>query len=179
MPGDMHRNMLKRTVRSEPDKNQVKAEKERIYAPLHNRPSDSIGWKELNMGISKIMKNYCGEIKHDELLKIGLKQLENYENLIASGTFAYNPHELMRLLEVFDILTVSEIILNSCLRRKSSLKALRFLKYNSSDNVDLRKLITVRQVNNEVVSGELDVDFFGDLNENYEKHNEKYVREKN
>ena len=31
------------------------------------------------MGISKIMKNYCGEIKHDELLKTGLKQLKDYE----------------------------------------------------------------------------------------------------
>ena len=27
---------------------------------------------------------------------------------IVSETYAYNPHELVRLLEVFDILTVSE-----------------------------------------------------------------------
>ena len=46
-----------------PDKIQIRNEKERVYCPLHNQPSNSIGWKELNMGISKIMKNYCGEIK--------------------------------------------------------------------------------------------------------------------
>jgi hypothetical protein len=79
--------------KQDPDKKQINEEKERIYCPLHNKPSDSIGWKELNMGISKIMKNYCGEIKHDELLKIGLEQLDDYESRIVSETYAYNPHE--------------------------------------------------------------------------------------
>ena len=90
------------------------------------------------MGISKIMKNYCGEIKNDELLKIGLEQLDDYENRIVSETYAYNPHELVRLLEVFDILTVSRIILNACLRRKTSSKPLCFVKNNSSEVSDFR-----------------------------------------
>jgi succinate dehydrogenase/fumarate reductase flavoprotein subunit len=164
--------------RSEPDKNQITSEKERVYSPIHNKPSESIGWKELNLGISKVMKNYCGEIKHDELLKIGLAQLADYEINILSETYAYNPHELVRLLEVFDILSVSNIILNSCLRRKASSKPLCFLKYNSGEKSDEGKLITIRQINNEIITRELNVDFFGDLNENYEKHNRKYIDEK-
>jgi aspartate oxidase len=131
------------------------------------------------MGISKIMKNYCGEVKHDELLKIGLKQLKDYESSIASETYAYNPHELIRLLEVFDILTVSEIIINSCLRRKSSSKPLCFVKFNSSEISDAQMLITIRQTGSKIVTRELNTDFFGDLNENYEKHNKKYINEKN
>lgn len=163
---------------SEPQRNQVNTEKERVYGPIHNRPSDSFGWKELNMGISKIMKNYCGKVKHDELLKIGLKQLSDYENIIASETYAYNPHELVRLLEVFDILTVSEIIINSCLRRKSSSKPLCFIKYNSFEISDAQTLITIRQTGSEIVTRELNTDFFGDLNEHYIKHNKKYINEK-
>jgi succinate dehydrogenase/fumarate reductase flavoprotein subunit len=162
----------------EPDKKQVMAEKERIYSPVHNKPSTSIGWKELNMGISKIMKNYCGEVKHDELLKIGLEQLAEYENKIKSETYAHNPHELVRLLEVFDILTVSEIIIHSCLRRKTSSKPLCFIKYNSPEESGTGKLITIRQEDNIITTRELNVDFFGDLSENYEKHNKKYVSEK-
>jgi len=165
--------------RSQPHKNQIRSEKERVYGPVHNHPSNSIGWKELNLGISKVMKNYCGEIKHDELLRIGLAQLTDYEMNILSETYAYNPHELVRLLEVFDILSVSKIILNSCLRRKASSKPLCFLKYNSRENSDEKKLITIRQINNEIITRELNVDFFGDLNENYEKHNTKYIDEKN
>jgi succinate dehydrogenase/fumarate reductase flavoprotein subunit len=164
--------------RSEPHKNQIRSEKERVYGPVHNHPSNSIGWKELNMGISKVMKNYCGEIKHDELLKIGLEQLTVYENDIMSETYAYNPHELVRLLEVFDILSVSKIILNSCLSRKASSKPLCFLKYNSCENSDEGKLITIRQLNNEIITRELSIDFFGDLNENYEKYNRKYIEKK-
>ena len=164
--------------RSQPHKNQIRSEKERVYGPVHNHPSNSIGWKELNLGISKVMKNYCGEIKHDELLRIGLAQITDYEMNILSETYAYNPHELVRLLEVFDILSVSKIILNSCLRRKASSKPLCFLKYNSRENSDERKLITIRQLNNEIITRELNIDFFGDLNENYEKHNTKYIDEK-
>jgi succinate dehydrogenase/fumarate reductase flavoprotein subunit len=164
--------------KSKPNRNQVNAEKERVYGPIHNKSSDGIGWKELNMGISKIMKNYCGEVKHDELLMIGLKQLTGYGNSIASETYAYNPHELVRLLEVFDILTVSEIILNSCLRRKSTSKPLCFVKYNSTEISDAGMLITIRQTNSEIITRELNTDFFGDLNENYEKYNKKYVKEK-
>jgi succinate dehydrogenase/fumarate reductase flavoprotein subunit len=164
--------------KTEPYKRQVNEEKERVYSPVNNKPTSGIGWKELNMGISKIMRNYCGEVKHDELLQIGLDQLADYGNRIMSETYAHNPHELIRLLEVFDILTVSEIILHSCLRRKASSKPLCFIKYNSNEASGAGKLITIRQDDNVIRTRELDVDFFGDLNENYEKHNKKYVGEK-
>lgn len=160
----------------EADKKQILAEKERVYSPIHNKPSTSIGWKELNMGISKIMKNYCGEVKHDELLQIGLEQLADYEKRIMYETYAHNPHELIRLLEVFDILTVSEIIIHSCLRRKVSSKPLSFMKYNSPEESGTGKLITIRQKDNIIITRELNVDFFGDLCENYERHNQKYIR---
>ncbi len=163
--------------KQDPDKKQIRDEKVRVYCPLHNKPSDSIGWKELNMGISKIMRNYCGEIKHDELLKTGLEQLDDYENRIVSETYAYNPHELVRLLEVFDILTVSRIILNSCLRRTASSKALCFVKNSISEVGDAEMLITIRQEGSEIITRELNLGFFGDLNENYERHNKKYINE--
>ncbi|MBG0858904.1 MAG: FAD-binding protein [Bacteroidales bacterium] len=156
---------------------QVSAEKKRIYAPIYNNPVKSFGWKELNMGISKLMQNYCGEIKRDELLNIGLKALKDYEQNIIPETFAHNPHELVRLLEVFDILTVSQIILNACLARKTDCKALHFLRGDNanSDNEKNEKLIVIKQVGDRIVLRELPVDFFGDLRENYERHNEVYT----
>lgn len=165
---------------SEPSGNQVITEKERIYTPIHNKPSNSIGWKELNMSISKTMQNYCGEVKRDELLNIGLKQLTEYDENIVPETFAYNPHELVRLLEVFDILTVSRIILYACLARKSSSEPLCFIKYDSlvSANEETKQLITLKQLGKKVVINELPVDFFGDLKGNYEKYNKDYINEK-
>jgi succinate dehydrogenase/fumarate reductase flavoprotein subunit len=164
----------KRIGKAFPDKLQVRSERERILRPLNNNPTDSIGWKELNLGISKVMKNYCGELKYDDLLKTGLQQLEDFGQNVLSRTFAYNPHELMRLLEVYDILTVSSIILNACLLRKSSSKPLNFIKPGQPEKADDHKLITLRQVNGSIISTELKVDFYGGLRENYEKNNKEY-----
>jgi succinate dehydrogenase/fumarate reductase flavoprotein subunit len=159
------------------EQHQVEAEKNRVYAPLKNNPETAIGWKELNMGIAKTMQNYCGEIKFDDLLNIGLLRLKEYEEKIVPNTYAYNPHELTRLLEVFDILTVSQIILHSCIARKTNSKALQFDRGDSSYNeteMD-KKLITVKQVNDQIVIGEKPLGFFGNLKENYEKHNMDYI----
>lgn len=162
---------------SQPDSYQVKSEKERIYRPLFNNPESGIGWKELNMGISKTMRNYCGEIKNDELLSIGLELLAEYEDRIVPETYAYNPHELVRLLEVFDILTVSRIILNACLSRRSNSKPLRFTKnnYSGPETEDSGMLITVKQSDSRIVINKLPLDFYGDLKENYEKYNKEYL----
>ena len=156
---------------------QVDAEKKRIYAPLQNKPETAIGWKELNMGIAKTMQNYCGDAKCDDLLKIGLLRLQEYEKKVVPDTYAYNPHELVRLLEVFDILTVSQIILHSCLARKTSSKSLNFnrIDSNNSESEKDKKLITVKLVNDTVIFGEKSLDFFGNLKENYEKFNEDYI----
>ena len=162
------------------DQAQVDAEKKRIYAPLQNNPDTAIGWKELNMGIAKTMQNYCGDIKRDELLNIGLLRLQEYEKKVVPNTFAYNPHELVRLLEVFDILTVSQIIIQSCMARKTSSKPLCFNRGNSSESNTVKdnKLITIKQVDNTIVIGEKPLDFFGDIKENYEKFNHDYIEGK-
>jgi len=161
-----------------PDSQQIRSEKERVLTPIHNKPSSSIGWKELNMGISKVMKNYCGELKYDDLLEVGLQQLKDFELNILPQTFAYNPHELMRLLEVYDILTVSSIILNACVLRKSSSEPLNFQKPGKPGKVDEDKLITLKRENGTIVSRELNVDFYGSLKENYEKNNKEYIGER-
>ncbi len=156
---------------------QVVKEKSRVYAPLKNDPDSSIGWKELNMGIAKTMQNYCGEVKCKELLDIGLSRLKEYEEKVISNTFAYNPHELTRLLEVFDILTVAQVIIQASLARKTNSKPLCFQRSDGKelDKSDKDRFITLKQVDNHVVIGILPLDYYGDLKENYEKYNEDYV----
>ncbi|MDX8338493.1 FAD-binding protein [Draconibacterium sp. IB214405] len=161
----------------EPSIEQIENEKKRIYAPLKNNPAKSIGWKELNMGIAKTMQNYCGDVKHDELLDIGLTVLKEYEEDILSQTFAYNPHELTRLLEVFDILTNAQIILHASKARKNNSKSLCFTKAGSTDEkASEKKLIILKNEEGKIKQRELPVDFFGNLQENYEKHNTDYLK---
>lgn len=104
-----------------PDRQQIEAEKTRLYAPLY--VEDGMDWRELNMAVSKAMQNYCGGIKCSALLEEGLALLNSYEKEAVPLVKADNPHELMRAHEVFDILEVAKMILQACLFRESRFKA--------------------------------------------------------
>lgn len=165
---------------SEPviDLQQVEAERTRVYSPLNQR--SGIGWQELNMGISRIMQNYCGELKSEELLNTGLKMLNDIQEKEAAAVYARNPHELIRTLEVLNILSNSELILHACLARKASSKELHFtrLDYPKIDPPEWHKFITLKLENNRVETGELPIDYYDSLRENYEAHNKEYLSRK-
>ena len=162
---------------NEVDPDQLTKEKQRVYAPLQNDPESSMGWKELNMGISKLMQTYCADTKYDGLLEIALEKLKAYEQLFVTQTYAYNPHELVRLLETFDILTVSQIIVHACLARKTSQKPLCFYRFGCEDDLSDRKLIAIKLNGQDVKQRVVPIDFFGDLRKNYEEFNRDYMTE--
>lgn len=157
----------------------VEAEKERLYAPLFAEKEGGIGWKELNMAISKAMQNYCGGVKCEALLKEGLDLLESFEQEIVPRLTAANPHELMRTHEVLDILTVAQLVLHASLARKSSSEPLCFRRsdYPQMDPEEDRKHIVIRQENGAVLTRDVPLDFFGELKSEYEKRNQDYIRE--
>ena len=159
------------------DRTEIEREKERLYAPLFIE--DGMDWRELNMAISKAMQNYCGEVKCRDLLTEGLSLLESYERDIVPKISCSNPHELMRAHEVFDILEVSKLILHACLLRESSSKPLCFERsdFPEKDPAEDRRFITIRQEDGKVVKGSVPHDYFGDLETEYEKRNQDYIRE--
>ncbi len=156
----------------------VQAEKDRLYAPLYNE-GDGMGWKELNMAIAKAMQNYCGGVKCEALLKEGLDLLNSFEREIVPNLTAANPHELMRTHEVLDILTVAQLVLYASLERKSSSEPLSFQRsdYPEMDPAADRKHIVIRRENGEICTRDVSLDFFGDLQMEYEKRNQDYIRE--
>ena len=155
---------------------QAEAEKARVTAPLKASPNGT-GWKELNEAISKAMQNYCGEIKRDELLLSGVELLERYEKEIVPTAFAANPHELTRLLEVFDILTVSQLILQACLARKQSCHKLEFFR-SDDDGRQKQPFIVIRHDGTQTQSRVVPLDYAGDVKTNYEKYNADYIKER-
>lgn len=158
-------------------RDQAEKEKARIYAPL--KTDGKIGWKELNMHITRLMQHYCGEIKSEELLTIGSGLLKDIQNNDALQLSAKNPHELVRTLEVMNILTNAELILNACLARRASSRPLHFRRsdYPEMDPPEWNKFITIRLENNEIVTGEKPLEYYGLLRENYESHNLDYLDE--
>ena len=156
---------------------QIQTEMARIYAPLSADPVNGVSWKELNEAIAKAMQNYCAEQKRDELLMSGVELLERYEREIVPSCYAANPHELMRLMEVFDILTVAQIILQACLARKQTCEKLEFYR-TDDDGGEMAPFICIRQDGEQVLRREVPLDYAGNIQENYEKYNADYIAEK-
>ena len=167
----------KQTAFIAPEQAQVDAEKARVYAPLYGDSVNGVSWKELNEAIAKAMQNYCGEQKRDELLQSGVELLARYEKEIVPHAYAANPHELMRLLEVFDILTVAQMILQACLARHQSCPKLEFYR-TDDDGKAMAPFICIHNDGEKVVSREVPLDYAGNIRENYEKHNQDYIQEK-
>ena len=157
---------------------QAEREKARLYAPLAVPEENGIGWKELNMAVSKAMQNYCGGVKCDALLQEGLSLLNQFEREVVPKLSASNPHDLMRTHEVLDILQVAQIVLHACLARKAGSAPLCFVRTDyPEESVSERRHIVIRQENGEVKIREVPLCFFGDLKKEYEKRNRDYMAE--
>ena len=130
------------------------------------------------MAMSKAMQTYCGGIKCKDLLLEGLDLMESYEREFVPKLSAQNPHELMRIHEVLDILEVSKMILNACLLRESSSAQLCFER---SDFPEMnpekdRCFITIYQEDGQVKSRRVPLNYYGDdVEVEYEKRNQDYI----
>lgn len=155
----------------EPSRSQIEEQKSWVYAPLET--GGDLEWKELNAALCRVMQNYCGEYKNEGLLKLGLMWLDDLKKNEALRVCVDTPHQLMRSLEVLNILTCDEMIIHASLARKASSPYLGFfrLDYPKPDPPDWHKWITLRLDNDQVVTAEMTHDFWKPLTENYERHN--------
>jgi len=146
---------------------QVSGERARILSII--RRNGGTDWRDLNAAVCRIMQNYCGAIKSDELLATGLAMLGE----VPSDLYARNPHELTRSLEVLNVLTNAELVMHASLARKASARHLHFVRsdYPEMDPPACRKFVTVMRDAGEVRVGELPMDYYGALRENYELQN--------
>jgi succinate dehydrogenase/fumarate reductase flavoprotein subunit len=142
------------------DPHQVEAEKERAYSAL-TQSKEGNGWKEINVAIARIMRDYCGAYKNELTLNLGLRLLDSLKTTELASAYASNPHELGRLLECHSLIDMGQLVMNACLQRKASNVLLGFnrLDYPQMDSPEWNKLLPVRQENNQVKSRDLPLDF--------------------
>lgn len=159
---------------SEPASDQIEEEKQRVYAPT--RRISGMDWKELRAGLCRVMQHYCGDIKNEELLNIGLVWLKDIRENVLPQVYAPNPHTLMRVAENLNLLDCNELIIHASLARKASSKPLGFTRqdYPELDPPEWHKFVTVRQEENGVKTGDRPLNYAMPLDENYERHNSDY-----
>jgi succinate dehydrogenase/fumarate reductase flavoprotein subunit len=156
-------------------RDQITLEKSRVYNPV--KRSDGVDWKELHAGISRAMQYFCSDYKNETLLNMGLDALREIQEVFVPRLYALDPHKLMRSIEDLSMLTHGQIILEASLARKASSRVLNFFRidYPEIDPPEWNKFLTEKLENNKVVTGELPLEYWGNMKENYEAHNRDYT----
>ena len=79
-----------------------------LYEGLLSR-EEGAHWKEVNSTLQNIMKDYAGEVRSESMFKAALHYLNELRSLAKNELKASNSHELMRDLEVLDLLDLAEV----------------------------------------------------------------------
>jgi succinate dehydrogenase/fumarate reductase flavoprotein subunit len=108
---------------------------------------------------------------------MGLDTLKDIEASFVPKLYALDPHKLMRSIEDLSMLTHAQIVLHASLARRASSAPLNFrrIDYPEMDPPEWNKYVTVKTENGRIVSGELPLNYWGDMKANYESHNREYT----
>lgn len=98
------------------DEAQMEAERTRVYAPVRRNGQENadISWKELWAGETRVMQQCCADFMTDAILEQGLKWMDSIRQDEGQRSYARNPHELARVLEVETRMTVGEMFMHAC-----------------------------------------------------------------
>ena len=123
-----------------------------LYADIIGRKNGA-HWKEANSMLQQIMKDYVGvKVRSKTLMKSGLKYLGDLKRYCRAQLKAENAHELMRSLEVLDLIDLAEAIAITSENRKESRGAYHHrTDYTYTNPLLDNKFQTIEQKNGEVI----------------------------
>jgi len=151
---------------------QVSVEKQRVLSFVNN--TEGYGWKEVQLGLCRIMQDYCGDYRSKEVMEMGLWWLNSIRENELANTVAVNPHDLGKVLDVDTRLTVGEIMLHQSLNREFSSKAMGVVRLDfPEDGDDCGYYQTIALKDGEVEVDKLPFNYWleeGDYSEAYDKN---------
>lgn len=129
---------------------EVRVEKANLISEIRSR---EIGpnWEEVNIALQQIMNDYAGSIRSETLLTEGARHLGRLKAKAYETMIARNQHELLRGLEVLNLLDVGELIFYAATQRKETRGLHVRSDYRYTDPL-LDKLLIVKKVDGKPVS---------------------------
>ena len=116
------------------------------------------------------------EFKTELVLNIGLDTLNEIQEVFVPRLYAFDPHKLMRSIEDLSLLTHAQIIFHASLaRRPAAVRCPSSESITPIDPPEWNKFITIKLENNKVKTGELPLNYWGNMKANYEAHNRNYT----
>ncbi|KUO63081.1 MAG: hypothetical protein APF84_11175 [Gracilibacter sp. BRH_c7a] len=131
------------------EENSLVEEKRQFYSELLSREAGtaSPSWKEVNIALQQIMTDYAGvEVRSEHLFKAGLKYLKDLKGKATSAMYCQNSHELMRCLEVLDLIQLGELIMLTAQERKETRGKHNRVDYPFTNPLNNNRFITVQKV---------------------------------
>lgn len=100
----------------------VKPKIEETTSLINDIKSREVGpdWKEVNIALQQIMKDYAGSVRSETILEAGLNHLRRVKQKAYSTMMAKNQWELIRCLEVLNLLDLGEIVFIAANERKET-----------------------------------------------------------
>jgi succinate dehydrogenase/fumarate reductase flavoprotein subunit len=77
-------------------------------------------WREVNIALQQIMSDYAGGIRSQALLQAGLNHLRRLRDESRATVIGGNPHQIMRTMEVFNLMDLSELVFLAALERRET-----------------------------------------------------------
>jgi len=106
---------IKKTRTFQPTVDRWKA----FFKEIKNR-SVGADWKEANIALQQIMQDYAGRVRSETLLEAGSRLLTRLKQKTYQSIIARNQHELMRCLEVLNLLDIGELVFETARERKET-----------------------------------------------------------
>jgi len=116
------------------DKDDLASEKAMVFSPLQSK--GAISWQELERTIQLLVNEYVGISRSEWNLVRGLEHIDELKEKLVPQLKANNYHELMRCLEVKNIIDVAEMHTRSALTRRETRPSMNLYRidYPITDN---------------------------------------------
>jgi len=124
-------------------------ERRKFYSAMLKRESGSANpsWKEANIALQQIMTDYAGvEVRSEHFFQAGMKYLDDLRNKVNETMQCQNSHEMMRGLEVLDLIQIGKLIMLTARERKETRGKHRMVEHPYSNPLNNNKFISIQRV---------------------------------
>ncbi len=127
-----------------PENRTAPLEEKRSFINELRRRENGPDWKEVNVALQQVMSDYAGLVRSQTMLEAGMTHLGRLKKEASSTMRARNQHELMRALEVLNLIDLGELVCVAAMERKETRGGHERKDYPYKDPLLDKKLVLKR-----------------------------------
>lgn len=126
-------------------------EKQAFFREIRGRGVGA-DWQEVSCALQQLMQDYAGAVRSGSMLEAGLSHLRRLKGKARHSLTAATPWELVRCLEVLNLLELGELVFVAALERKETRGGHIRRDYPVTDPMLDRRRLFVKRVGDKIVT---------------------------